>query len=242
MKLSELFFLGVVAWIGVAGVVSAQESASGKAGEKIVLYPEKPYLHVMHDGRSVKVQRVQDPSFQLQGYYARTGRNCPPFCLQPASAGEGVKTIGEREVFEFMEDEVRNGEGLLVDARTPSWFKKGTIPGSVNIPFTTLSKPVSDPEMVTTLTMLGAVKRGEVGAMTRTMEEWGLMDAEHKTADWDFSAAKELILWCNGPACGQSPRAIRGLLAVGYPADKLRYYRGGMQLWQLFGLSTVAPN
>jgi len=49
------------------------------------------------------------------------------------------------------------------------------------------------------------------------------------------------VLWCNGPACGQSPRAIRGLLKVGYPADRIYYYRGGMQMWQLWGLTTVIP-
>ena len=53
--------------------------------------------------------------------------------------------------------------------------------------------------------------------------------------------AKDLVLWCNGPACGQSPRAIHGLIEVGYPPQKLFYYRGGMQLWQLFGLTTALP-
>jgi hypothetical protein len=53
--------------------------------------------------------------------------------------------------------------------------------------------------------------------------------------------AKDLVLWCNGPACGQSPRAIRGLLDVGYPGEKISYYRGGMQMWQLWGLTTVVP-
>ena len=28
----------------------------------------------------------------------------------------------------------------------------------------------------------------------------------------------------------------------GYPPDKLRYYRGGMQMWQVLGLTTVIPN
>ena len=53
----------------------------------------------------------------------------------------------------------------------------------------------------------------------------------------------ELQTYCSpgGPACGQSPRAIRGLLDAGYPGDKIRYYRGGMQMWQLWGLTTVVP-
>ena len=56
-----------------------------------------------------------------------------------------------------------------------------------------------------------------------------------------FSQAKTLVLWCNGPWCGQSPTAIQGLLSIGYPRDRLRYYRGGMQLWRIFGLPVVSP-
>lgn len=44
------------------------------------------------------------------------------------------------------------------------------------------------------------------------------------------------ILFCNGPQCGQSPRAIRALLEAGYPAEKLMYYRGGMHDWMTLGL------
>jgi hypothetical protein len=29
---------------------------------------------------------------------------------------------------------------------------------------------------------------------------------------------------------------------MGYPAEKLYYYRGGMQMWQSLGLTTVLPN
>jgi rhodanese-related sulfurtransferase len=50
------------------------------------------------------------------------------------------------------------------------------------------------------------------------------------------------LLWCNGPWCGQSPRAIRALISLGYPAEKLYYYRGGMQMWQSLGLTTVLPS
>ena len=52
------------------------------------------------------------------------------------------------------------------------------------------------------------------------MEDWGWVDARYKTEHWDFTAAKDLVVWCNGPACGQSPRAIRGLLDAGYPGTR----------------------
>ena len=215
--------------------------SEGEGDNFIALREGKPYIHVVTGGKSIKVQRVQDPDYELKGYFAKTGRKCPPFCLVPEYADPRVQTVGELEVFDFMENQLRDGAGILIDARTPSWYQKGTIPGSINVPFTVLSKPVDDPEMIETLKSFGAVQRGEVGYFTRILEEWGFLDAELKTDMWDFTGAKELLLWCNGPACGQSPRAIHGLLAVGYPPQKLHYYRGGMQIWQLFGLNTVLP-
>ena len=88
---------------------------------------------------------------------------------------------------------------------------------------------------------LGVRRRNQVGGFTRMLEKTGLLDGDEKTDDWDFSRAKTLVLWCNGMWCGQSPRAIRGLLRLGYPAKKLRYYRGGMQAWQSLGLTVVEP-
>lgn len=223
----------------LALTVSAEELVVGET-DVIGLTANKPFLHVIHEGRSIKVQRVQDPDYELKGYFAKTARKCPPFCIQPEQVDPAVATIGEIEMFDFMENELRDGKGMLIDARTPEWFQRGTIPGSVNIPFTVFNDATS-PEMVATLETFGALRRVDVGAFSRKLEEMGLLDSDMKTSEWDFSNAKELVLWCNGPACGQSPRAIKGLLKVGYPTQKIHYYRGGMQMWQLWGLTTVIP-
>ncbi|MES9818314.1 MAG: rhodanese-like domain-containing protein [Candidatus Thiodiazotropha sp.] len=218
---------------------SADELQVGKEMD-IKLTSDKPYLHVIHEGKSVKVQRVQDPEYVLKGYYAKTARKCPPFCLQPMQVDSSVATIGEVELFDFMETKFRDGKGILIDARTPEWFERGTIPGSINIPFTVLSK-AGTAENNDALMLFGGRLRGEVGSISRKLEEMGIINSEGKTDTWDFTDAKELVLWCNGPECGQSPRAIKGLLSVGYPTNKIFYYRGGMQMWQLWGLTTVVP-
>ena len=94
--------------------------------------------------------------------------------------------------------------------------------------------------MAVLLEGFGAVRRVDVGIVNRKLEEFGVLDNRFKTDKWDFTQAKDLVFWCNGPACGQSPRAIQGLLDAGYPPSKLFYFRGGMQMWQLWGLTTVA--
>ena len=162
------------------------------------------------------------------------------------SVAPGVTTVGEAEIFRFMDHQLAAGTGMIVDARTPTWHEKGTIPGSVNIPFTQFAGGDDDPETIAALEMIGGVRRGEVGWMMRSLERLlaalGLFDAHMKTDNWDFSNAKDLIFWCNGPWCGQSPRAIKALLGHGFPAEKVAYYRGGMQMWKILGLTVVVPD
>ncbi len=238
---SVLLACGVILAGMVSNATAEDEVKIGKGESFIPLTKDKPYIYVIHNGSSVKVQRIQDPSYELSGYYAKTARSCPPFCIQPIKPEADVEVIGEVELFDFMESALRDDTGVLIDARTPSWYSKGTIPGAVNYPFTLLSSDPGTPEMDEVLEGFGAEERGDIGFFTSLTDRVGLDDAEYKTEDWDFTNAKDLVLWCNGPACGQSPRAIRGLRAAGYPGDKIMYYRGGMQMWLLWGLTTVSP-
>lgn len=170
------------------------------------------------NGTEIVISRIQDQDHQLEGEFTRTSRPCPPFCITPITVAPGVETIGELEVISFLQDRVSAGDGLLLDSRLPDFFVKGTIPGAVNLPFATLD--ASNPYRDDILRALGAVNTG---------------------GGWDFAQAKTLALFCNGAWCDQAPRALRHLLAAGYPADKLLYYRGGMQSWLQLGLTAQIP-
>ena len=91
------------------------------------------------------------------------------------------------------------------------------------------------------LAKLGVVKKGAQSASLLDSIKGIFGGGETTNSPWDFSGAKEVLLWCNGMWCGQSPRAIKGLLALGYPPEKIFYYRGGMQAWQSLGLTVVVP-
>ena len=176
-----------------------------------------------HGGQPITIIRNQDTEAMITPDFARTSRPCPPFCAQPMEAAEGVKTIGEIELIQFMRTQVRDGSGALVDARTADWHARGTIPGSINIPFNQLNSAQ--------------------GADDLTLEEaLARLGVSWRLEAWDFSNAKTVVLWCNGPWCGQSPTAIRGMLSLGYPPEKILYYRGGLQLWLVFGLPVVYPD
>lgn len=207
----------------------------------VKLTPYKDFIEVIDQGNLIKVQRVQDQDHVLKGGFSKTSRKCPPFCIQPMIVAEGVTTVGQLELFTFMEQDLLDETGVIVDARTPSWYKRGTIPGSVNIPFTVFDLSADDPQLVSALRSLGVKRRGNVGDFERSIEQMGFMGGDLKNDIWDFTAAKKLILWCNGSWCGQSPLAIGGLIKMGYPTDKLFYYRGGMQAWQSLGLTVIIP-
>lgn len=186
---------------------------------KVNITAEIPSVVVNHRGVPVTIQRIQDVNNRLADDFTKTSRPCPPFCIHPIEAAPGVKTIGELELLAFLRDEVAAENGLLIDARMPNWYNSETIPGAVNIPFVIFTK--ASPKRDRILSLFGV--------------------AQDKAGNDDFSSAIRLTLFCNGPWCDQSPRAIKGLIRAGYPADKLQYYRGGMQAWKSFGLTTVLP-
>lgn len=198
---------------------------------------------VQHHGKPFVIQRDQDPNHIVDAAWGKTSRKCPPFCLQPNVPLPGIHAVGELEVLDFMEQMVNTGKGVLIDSRLPSWYMAGTIPGSVNIPFTVFGEIPTAADVEKAFKLLGAVRRPNVGGFRRSLERnFGDWFGEHKTAYWDFTDAKEIVLWCNGPWCGQSPRAIKNLVNLGYPAERIHYYRGGMQMWKVLGFPTVVPD
>jgi len=174
-----------------------------------------PYVEVEADGTTYKIERVQDEDNYLTNTFALTSRPSPPFFIEPFSVDNDVETYGELEVLEFISKQ----KGLFIDARLANWYKRSAIPSATNIPFKLF---LSDtPKRTSILKKLGAQ-----------------YDAN---GAWDFSSAKTILLYCNGAWCGQSPTAINALIDIGYPKSKMKYYRGGMQAWQLLGLTTIVP-
>ena len=157
----------------LAGVVLMFTSTAMAVDVKLT--PERDFVEVIHQGKLIKVMRIQDQDHRLEGGFAKTSRKCPPFCIQPMQVTESVRTVGQVEMFDFMEKELLDETGVIVDARTPAWFERGTIPGSINIPFTVFSLDVDDPELIDLMYTLGAKRRGEVSGLTRTIENLGLI-------------------------------------------------------------------
>lgn len=106
---------------------------------------------------------------------------------------------------------LQDPDHVVIDARIVSNYLAGTIPGAINVPY---------------------------DQITDYLEELGC------TPDfdgYDCENAKKVALFCNGPWCGQSPSAARFMIAAGYPPELISLYRGGMQVWNMFGMTVVVP-
>jgi len=173
------------------------------------------------NGKTYVISRNQDQTARIPDAYAKTSRPCPRHCLQPMSLYKDVETVGELELLAFLQDYVSTGKGFLIDSRGTDDYRKGTIPGAVNLPSDVF---LPDPNNV----FFGSVMNM-------------LSGEKSDSGEWTFKDPKDLLLFCNGKYCARSPRAIKNLLAINYPPEKLHWYRGGMQSWTGAGFVTEIP-
>jgi len=179
-----------------------------------------PFVDVDINGEAVRIERIQDTSNKLKNSYTKTSRPAPPFSIQPFQPIAGIETVTELDVIDFISNELSENRGLLVDARMPKWHQVGTIPGAINIPFSILSTKGENP-------FIGQI--------------FELFGATNKSGKWDFSNVQTILIFDNGPWCQQGVRAMKNLVHLGYPKSKIKYYRGGIQYWQILGLTTIKP-
>lgn len=167
------------------------------------------------NGQEIVISRTSTIDPNTLTALTQISSTCQSPCLSPMTVAEDVATLGELDVINFLSSDVEAGDGLLIDARLPQDRALGFIPASVNIPAATLAP--TNPFRDEILMALGA---------------------EQFQGIFDFSNAMTLVVFDGGPAMQDAPTLITDILAAGYPAEKISYYRGGMQVWATLGLST----
>lgn len=205
-----------------AALAFAGATLAHAEGQTVYLTHDLPSVTVLHQGKPVVIERNPDTENMIEPDFALTSRPCPPFCIQPMHLAPGVETIGELELIDYLRAMSAGNTGiLLIDSRDSDWPQRsGIIPGAVVIPWDHLFLARNDPEKIADILeeRFGAHRDGPL---------------------WSFAQARTLVFYCNGPWCGQSPTNIKTLLALGYPANKIKWYRGGIQDWKALGLTTV---
>lgn len=175
-----------------------------------------PSVQVELDGKTCVIKRNAEKGNMITDVYAPTGQGTP----QPMTIAPGVETLGEIEFIEYMKNAEFDDTILVLDTRTQGWHNKLRIPCTTNVSYKAFGD--NRDEAIFYLTEMFGVEEKDDGSL-------------------DFTNAKTLVGYCNGYWCGQTPsmfkRAKNSLLNMGYPADKLKYYRGGMQAWTSLGLT-----
>lgn len=198
----------------VTGAMVASTGVYAEGGGKAMIAPGLFSFMIQHDGEPIEVMRNQSKDNRISELYATTFRGMP----QPMHpfAPHKVETLGEREFVDYMMQADKSDDVMVVDTRTVGWHERLTIPGAVNFPYT-MMKDAEERDWA--------------------LDEFGAKKASDGT--YDFSGAKTLAMFCNGYWCGQTPAMVRAMLELGYPAAKIKYYRGGMQAWTSLGFTVV---
>jgi rhodanese-related sulfurtransferase len=225
----------VILFISLLALSSAQEAPKMLHAHSIEV------SHQAKDGSVVKINvardsdlRCREVPFDGKTFWSETYplKTVPEFCtkrfittagvLAPVKMHEKIDTYGELEVLEFLEEMQEDPDMLFVDSRKEEWYEARTIPGAVNIPF------------------IYFTERGKWEE--KKQEALKLFGVKPTKEGYDFSAAKTVLFFCNGVWCRQSPQMIEALLAMGYPPEKMKWYRGGLQSWLNVGMTSLSPS
>ncbi|MDX1345270.1 MAG: rhodanese-like domain-containing protein [Sedimenticolaceae bacterium] len=209
----KLLLLLLIACLPYSPLLADDEESDGK---RVMLTRDLFSLTVTHKGEKIEIRRNQDRTNQITEFYRGTWRGR----IQPMNpfSPHAVETIGELEMLDYIRRlDAGEQDILIIDSRMPGSTQRGMIPLAVNIPY----RDLKEEKMASIM-----------------QEQFGVTPGEPV---WNFRDAKTLVMYCNGPWCGQSPTAIKRLLRAGYPASLIKYYRGGMQSWEGFGLTVVEP-
>lgn len=196
--------------------LSANSYANEEPTKHVMISSGVQTIELNHEGKAFTLTRDQNRNGEIVDFYKPThrGKIQPLHPFKPHQ----VETLGELEMIDYLKQFSAGDDSIIViDSRTEAWVKRsGLIPGAVNIPFTEFKSTENARDIME--------------------DQFDVLTGE----TFDFSNAKTLVMYCNGVWCGQSPTAIKKLLSMGYPAAKIKYFRGGMQNWKALGLNTVS--
>lgn len=142
--------------------------------------------------------------------------------VQPFIIDEKIKTIGEIEVLDFIYNKSSKEpfKYALVDSRKAIWFDKETIPSALNVPYEDLKYDIDFED-----------------DFKKAYENLGVKVISKNK--FDFSNAKTVVFFCNGAWCPLSSKSIKYLVNLGYPKDKILWYRGGLASWKGLSFTTI---
>ncbi|MDG6777489.1 rhodanese-like domain-containing protein [Thiomicrorhabdus sp. zzn3] len=190
-----------------------------KPGEVLITHDVRE-VSLQLQGQSWLIQRNQDPNVTLTPLFTNTTVGF----LQPIQLAPSVETLGELEVLAWMRKMQTDDSIVLVDTRPFLPYERLHIPGAINIPPRLFKNEFAAIEVLERKLNVTTTDSGEL----------------------NFNDAKTVIAYSNGHFCAMTPYAVKyapySLLKLGYPPEKIKYYRGGMQDWTSVGLTVAGAD
>lgn len=223
-----LFFLIIFNFVSFSSELHTSILSKGIEADHMNLAGEKQRITIKReiDPECKKIHISNDVFWKNKYASQKVSKKCKSTFITsagkiifPMKLHKHVETYGEMEVMAFIKEMQDDSSMLFIDTRDEEWYGYRTIPGADNMHYVymTMSK-VFEEEFQASLVKLGIVR---------------------KDNSFDFSKAKTLLLFCNGAWCSQSPKMVKALLALGYPPEKIKWYRGGMDDWLGLSMTTT---
>ena len=162
-------------------------------------------VNTEHLEHNISIERLSTP----------LAPSCPPFCIEPIRI-KGVKSVGELELLDFIQNIEKKRDALLLDVRKNLKYREETIPSAINLPYEMLID--TSPYQEEVLKSLGAKKIHN---------------------GWFFKNPQKLLIFGESSFSPEASKAIKALVKLGYPKNKLFYYRGGIVSWKAAGLTLI---
>ena len=208
-------------------------------------YEFSSFIHIKREKSPICTDEYIKPNTLFGDDFA--GRRVADICkktfvtkigvLQPMYLGEGIKTVGELEVLVHIKNAQKNpSQYVLIDARVKQWFNQMTIPTSENLPFNEINyiEDTDEDDFDNKVEYLRYTKQ--------LKKLCKVLNIKQRKEGLDFSKVKTAVFYCNASWCSQSPNAIYKLINMGYPREKILWYRGGLQDWLIYDYTVTRSN
>jgi len=185
------------------GLFDVKDKESSSDIDEINISKTVKSVKVIHDKQELLIVRTVVKNEKISS----------PSYIEPMNIST-VKTVGELETLNFIKSLEKKKNRLLIDTRVSQLYKKSTIPGALNLPYTMLKK--------------------ESKYFKEVLELLGLKELRGK---WKVKNVPTLLIFDNGITDNKASESIKTLLKLSYPSNKILYYRGGIRSWESLGLT-----
>jgi hypothetical protein len=206
-----------------AGAANPEEGLFDLDDLRVKITETLPYIEVEHAGKPVFLMRHQEPDHTIVAPYDQTARDCPPYCIQPMQLAPGVETDRRARADRLSRARLQG----RADPGDRFTHRALGIAGD---------DPGSDPPPLHAAGSGARATRGDRRAVG--IRVW----CDSLECPVEFQRREDPGPLLQRTLVRAVPDQYPRLAGARLSADRIKWYRGGMQMWEQLGLTTVNLN